>query len=102
MDLMSQGRLIAEYYQKRYPEKSWIYDHVTKVLKAWHKHRNRVCHEKGFFKEQACHEVIAVRCKYIADFLEDFVGYLEPPRLDPNAPTAYDEVSLRIDRPISV
>lgn len=95
MDLMPQCRLIADYYQQRYPLHKWIYDHVVKILKAWHTHRNRVCHEKGFFKEKVCHEAVALRCKYIVDILEDFVGYIEPPRLDENASIAYDESSLR-------
>jgi hypothetical protein len=95
MDLSPQFRMIADHYQKRYPEQNWIYDHVLKILKAWHTHRNKVCHNNGFFDEQVCHEAVAARCKYIVDFLDDFVQFMEPPRLDQKASIAYDEASLR-------
>jgi hypothetical protein len=94
MDLVPQCRLIADYYQQRYPLQGWIYEHVLKILKAWHTYRNKVCHNNGFF-DNVCHEAVEARCKYIVDFLDDFVQYMEPPRLEQNASSAYDEASLR-------
>jgi hypothetical protein len=85
MDMQPQCRLIAEYYQKRIPSESWIYNHVEQALITWYTYRKKVCHEKGYFKNKVCHELVVERCRYILDFLDDFVKNDRPPRLDPSA-----------------
>jgi hypothetical protein len=82
MDMLPQCRLIAEYYQKRYPQQEWVYDHVEQALTVWYQYRNKVCHEKGYFKYKVCHDLVLPRCQYILDFLDGFVKNQGPTRLD--------------------
>lgn len=46
---------------------------------------------KGVFQVQICHELVVQRCRYILDFLEDFVNNDRPPRLDPTTRIAFYE-----------
>lgn len=90
-DMLPQCRLIAEYYQKRIASENWIYDHVEQALTTWYLYRNKVCHEQGYFKNKVCHELVVQRCRYILDFLDDFVNNDRPPRLDPSTRITFYE-----------
>jgi hypothetical protein len=94
MELGQQGRMIADWYQRCWPEEVWISNHVNMAIKHWADQRNKVCHQVDFFTA-LYHKAVADRSKYICDFLDDYTHGCQP-RLDRNAPiSAFDELVLK-------
>jgi hypothetical protein len=75
--MKEQSNLIAQEYGRVFPElKDWCVAHIQTALEYFFKEQNKVVHQVGYVKE-VWQEAVAVRSKYVMDFLQDILQFYE-------------------------